>query len=144
MLLPTCIVQVSPLVSYAGEGLERLVEGREISDAYDLDLQVGQRVAYHQTRFFLQSTARVSTGVNMDTCVAGVYIIVVVHACAPWCSASYETSHMCAAFSCTSPPAGLRTPSCRPGGRAWWSTAGAFCCCLGAAGCSQGGAGVSC
>jgi hypothetical protein len=33
--------QVSPLVSYAGEGLERLVAGREISDAYDLDLQVG-------------------------------------------------------------------------------------------------------
>lgn len=37
--LPPC-PQVSPLVSYAGEGLEALVQGRVIEGAYDLDLQV--------------------------------------------------------------------------------------------------------
>ena len=34
-------VEVSPLVSYAGEGLQPLVEGRSFKEAYDLDLQVG-------------------------------------------------------------------------------------------------------
>ncbi len=34
-------VEVSPLVSYAGEGLEPLVAGRVFEEAYDLDLQVG-------------------------------------------------------------------------------------------------------
>ena len=34
-------VEVSPLVSYDGEGLQPLVEGRSFKEAYDLDLQVG-------------------------------------------------------------------------------------------------------
>ncbi|GFH08247.1 uncharacterized protein HaLaN_03179 [Haematococcus lacustris] len=35
----TGVVEVSPLVSYGGEGLEPLVAGREFTEAYDLDLQ---------------------------------------------------------------------------------------------------------
>jgi hypothetical protein len=36
------ISQVSPLVSYEGEHLEQLVEGKVYEEAYSLELQVSQ------------------------------------------------------------------------------------------------------